>query len=201
MVILNLGSKPCPFLLPIRPIHPREVWHWLKELVLTLELTSSGAIDTDCWAPTSDFGYDRGWGAMICNCSKFQVILSYAPDTTPWEPLPLGVMAEEKALLVNLVGWGAQSVQNHWLIFPFSPRDQCFLTSFISPATPAELVGTVRKFPYKGTKAVGSNKNTQHLYLKWTANKDPLYSTGNSAQYYVTTLMGKNLKKNRYVFM
>ena len=25
------------------------------------------------------------------------------------------------------------------------------------------------------------------LYLKWTTNKDLLYSTGNSAQYYVTT--------------
>ena len=28
------------------------------------------------------------------------------------------------------------------------------------------------------------------LYLKWTTNKDLLYSTGNSAQYYVTTCMG-----------
>ena len=25
------------------------------------------------------------------------------------------------------------------------------------------------------------------LYAKWITNKDPLYSTGNSAQYYVTT--------------
>ena len=198
MVMLNLGSKPwsCPFLLPIHPIHPREVWHWLKELVLTLELTSSGAIDTDCWAPTSDLGYGQGWGAMICNCRKFQVILSNGPDTTPWEPLPLGVMAEEKALLVNLVGWGAQLVQNHWLIFPFSPKDQCFLTSSISPAMPAELVRNCEKASIpQGTKVVGANKNTQHLYLKWRANKDPLYSTGNSAQYYVTTLMGKEFEK------
>ena len=39
------------------------------------------------------------------------------------------------------------------------------------------------------------------LYLKWIANKDLLYSTGNSAQYYVTTSMEKNLKKNRYMYM
>ena len=28
------------------------------------------------------------------------------------------------------------------------------------------------------------------LYLKWIANKDPLYSTGNSAQCYVAAWMG-----------
>ena len=39
------------------------------------------------------------------------------------------------------------------------------------------------------------------LYLKWITNKDRLQSTGNSAQYYVTTQMGKELKKNRYMYM
>ena len=29
------------------------------------------------------------------------------------------------------------------------------------------------------------------LHLKWITNRDLLYSTGNSAQYYVTTYMGK----------
>ena len=38
------------------------------------------------------------------------------------------------------------------------------------------------------------------LYLKWINNKDLLYSTGNYAQYYVTTKMGKNLKNNRYMY-
>jgi len=38
--------------------------------------------------------------------------------------------------------------------------------------------GTVREF--------GINMYTL-LYLKWITNKDLLYSTGNSAQYYVTT--------------
>ena len=33
------------------------------------------------------------------------------------------------------------------------------------------------------------------LYLKWITNKDPLYNAGNSAQYYVTTQMGKELEK------
>ena len=38
--------------------------------------------------------------------------------------------------------------------------------------------GTVREF--------GINMYTL-LYFKWITNKDLLYSTGNSAQYYVTT--------------
>jgi len=38
--------------------------------------------------------------------------------------------------------------------------------------------GTVREF--------GTDMYTL-LYLKWITNKDLLYSTGNSAQYYVTT--------------
>ena len=38
--------------------------------------------------------------------------------------------------------------------------------------------GTVREF--------GTDMCTL-LYLKWITNKDLLYSTGNSAQYYVTT--------------
>ena len=36
------------------------------------------------------------------------------------------------------------------------------------------------------------------LYLKWITNKDLLYSTGNSAQYYVTLKWENNLK-NRYM--
>ena len=31
------------------------------------------------------------------------------------------------------------------------------------------------------------------LYLKWITNKDLLYNTGNLAQYYVTTYMGKEI--------
>ena len=33
------------------------------------------------------------------------------------------------------------------------------------------------------------------LYLEWITNKDLPYSTGNSAQYYVTTEMGENFEK------
>ena len=33
------------------------------------------------------------------------------------------------------------------------------------------------------------------LYLKWITNKDLLYSTGNSAQYYLTTSLGKEFEK------
>ena len=39
------------------------------------------------------------------------------------------------------------------------------------------------------------------LYLEWTTNKDLLYSTGNSAQHYKQPKWGKNLKKNRYMYM
>ena len=39
------------------------------------------------------------------------------------------------------------------------------------------------------------------VYLKWITNKDLLYSTGNSAQYYVQSKWEKNLKKNRYMCM
>ena len=35
-------------------------------------------------------------------------------------------------------------------------------------------------------KEFGMGMNTL-LYLQWITNKDLLYSTGNSAQYYVTT--------------
>ena len=38
------------------------------------------------------------------------------------------------------------------------------------------------------------------LYLQWINSKDLPYSTGNYAQYYVTTEMGNNLKKNRYTY-
>ena len=37
------------------------------------------------------------------------------------------------------------------------------------------------------------------LCLKQITNKDLLYSTGNPAQYYVTTIMEKNMKKNVYM--
>ena len=33
------------------------------------------------------------------------------------------------------------------------------------------------------------------LYLKWVTYKDLLNSTGNSAQYYITTKMGKEFEK------
>ena len=35
------------------------------------------------------------------------------------------------------------------------------------------------------------------LYFKWITNKDPRYSTGNSAQCYVTAWMGKELGGER----
>lgn len=37
------------------------------------------------------------------------------------------------------------------------------------------------------------------LSLKWITNQDLLYSTGKSVQYYVTTQMERNLKKNGYM--
>ena len=39
------------------------------------------------------------------------------------------------------------------------------------------------------------------LYLERITNKDLLHSTGNSAQYSVTTNWEKNLKKKRYMYM
>ena len=39
------------------------------------------------------------------------------------------------------------------------------------------------------------------LYIKQIANKDLLYSTGNSTQYSVKTKWEKNLKKNSYMYM
>ena len=40
------------------------------------------------------------------------------------------------------------------------------------------------------------------LYLKWTANKDLLYSTENSAQYFVMTYIGKEYEKEWiYVYL
>ena len=39
------------------------------------------------------------------------------------------------------------------------------------------------------------------LYLKWIINKDLLYSTGNSAQYYVAAWMGGGLRDHGYMCM
>ena len=39
------------------------------------------------------------------------------------------------------------------------------------------------------------------LYLKWITNKDLLYSTGNSAQYYVAAWMGGELGEDEYMHM
>ena len=40
------------------------------------------------------------------------------------------------------------------------------------------------------------------LYIKQITNKDLLYSTGNSTQYFIMAYMGKNLeKKSRYMYM
>ena len=38
------------------------------------------------------------------------------------------------------------------------------------------------------------------LYLKWMNNKDLLYNTGNSAQYFVITEMGKELEEEWYMY-
>jgi len=39
------------------------------------------------------------------------------------------------------------------------------------------------------------------LYLKQITNKNLLYSTGNSAQCYVTAWMGESLRENGYMYM
>ena len=39
------------------------------------------------------------------------------------------------------------------------------------------------------------------LYIKWITNKDLLCSTANSTQYSVTTYMGKNLKRDEYMYV
>ena len=39
------------------------------------------------------------------------------------------------------------------------------------------------------------------LYLKWIANKDLLYSTGNSVQCYVAAWMGEEFGENEYMYM
>ena len=39
------------------------------------------------------------------------------------------------------------------------------------------------------------------LYSKWITNKDPLHSTGNSAQRYVAAWMGEGLGENGYMYM
>ena len=39
------------------------------------------------------------------------------------------------------------------------------------------------------------------LYLKWISNKDLLYSTGKSAQCYVTAWMGGEFGENGYMHM
>ena len=39
------------------------------------------------------------------------------------------------------------------------------------------------------------------LYIKLITNKDLLYSTGNSTQYSVMAYMGKQSKKNGYMYM
>ena len=39
------------------------------------------------------------------------------------------------------------------------------------------------------------------LYIRWITNKDLLYSTGNSTQYFVITYMGKESEKmNIYIY-
>ena len=43
----------------------------------------------------------------------------------------------------------------------------------------------------RGTDWEFGNDMYTLLYLKWITNRDLLYSTGNSAQYYVTTINGK----------
>ena len=39
------------------------------------------------------------------------------------------------------------------------------------------------------------------ILIKWIANKDLLYSIGNSAQCYVTVSIGGGLGENRYMYM
>ena len=39
------------------------------------------------------------------------------------------------------------------------------------------------------------------LYLKWITNKDLLYSSGNSAQWYVEAWMERSLMENGYMDM
>ena len=39
------------------------------------------------------------------------------------------------------------------------------------------------------------------LYLKWITSKDLLYSTWNSARYYVPAWMGEDVGENGYMYM
>lgn len=39
------------------------------------------------------------------------------------------------------------------------------------------------------------------LYINQIANKDVVYTAGNSAQYLILTYKGKNLKENIYIYM
>ena len=39
------------------------------------------------------------------------------------------------------------------------------------------------------------------LCLKWITNKDPLYSTGNSAQRYMAAWMGREFGEEAYMYM
>ena len=38
------------------------------------------------------------------------------------------------------------------------------------------------------------------LYMEWMVNEKLLYRTGNSIKYSMVTYLGKNLKKNGYVY-
>ena len=39
------------------------------------------------------------------------------------------------------------------------------------------------------------------LYIKYITNKDLLYSTGNTSQYFVMTYVGKESKKRVYIYL
>ena len=41
----------------------------------------------------------------------------------------------------------------------------------------------------------------ESLYVKWITNKDLLYSTWNSVQYYVAACMGEVLGENGHMYM
>ena len=52
----------------------------------------------------------------------------------------------------------------------------------------------------RDSEGVGMDMDTL-VYLKWTINKDLLYSTGNSAQCYVAAWMGRGLGENGHVYI
>ena len=62
------------------------------------------------------------------------------------------------------------------------------------------------KHGYQGVRWGGINWEIQLdiytlLYIKWMTNKNLLYSTRNSTQYFVMAYWEKNLKKKKWIYV